>query len=510
MKVPSNDLFELIQALTRGEKLFFRKNALHRKTAPGRGYLKLFDLLARSAVYDEPVLLEKLGYTGNRPAFAVLKNYLYNELMNALVQFYRQFNPAAQPVMQAQQLDILAEKGLLEQYMKCWRKCYKEAAANEQFQLMFILNEQLHHLKMNFIVKTNHTELKALINAGEDFSGEYGQLQQLKNFYLHVQLYNKQSQIRLKKQETSQVAAMLQNPLIEKLPEHCSFHYYYYFFMCRAVLYYLSHEYQSAYGILDNIKNQLIKNKHIAVTNPYLNIEFINVFYLVAFLCKEYDSFFAFLDQPLNKTFQSDNHKAFLFACRANSYLRYYVTQGQYDEATRHLARIEKDMPPHFAAIPLEMKQLLTGSMGISYFILGQYNDAFHRAKECMKTFHDHPREDIQRYIYPLCIVIAYEMKNLRLLVSECDNAYQFFYRKKMMTPFEESFISFFRKIPRVHGRKETREKFTAFREQLEIFRQDAVMGQVFRYFNFYGWAESKELGITYMEYVQQKRKNPA
>jgi hypothetical protein len=507
MKLPSNDLFELVKSLTRGEKLFFRKNARNRKNATG-GYLKLFQLLSRATAYDEPRLLQQLGYTRNRPAFSVLKNYLYNELMDSLSQFYRQHHPVSHAINQVQLLDVLAEKGLLEQYMKYWRKTFKEAAGSEQFQLMFILNEQLHTLKMNFIIKTNHAELKALISAGEDFSDEYRQLQQLKNFYLQVQLFNKQSQIRLKKQETSVVAALLQNPIIGQLPEGCSFHYRFYFFMCRAVLLYLNHDYPQAYTLLNRLKTDLLKHKHIVVHNPYLDIEFINVFYLVAFLCREYDSFFGFLDQPLHKTLQSDSHRAFLFACRANSYLRWHITNGQYEEATRHLARIEKDIPPHFAAIPLEIKQLLTGSMGISYFILGKYDDAFFRAKECQKTFHDHPREDIQRYIYPLCIVIAYEMKNIRLLLNECDNAYQFFYRKKMATPFEEAFISFFRKIPRVHGRRETLEKFTAFRLQLETFRQDPVMGQVFRYFNFYGWAESKEQGITYMQYVQAQRKN--
>ncbi|MBL7726836.1 MAG: hypothetical protein JNM68_04075, partial [Dinghuibacter sp.] len=160
--------------------------------------------------------------------------------------------------------------------------------------------------------------------------------------------------------------------------------------------------------------------------------------------------------------------------------------------------------------MPLEVKQQLVGSMSLSYFILGNYSFALYYNKECMKTFHDNPREDIQRYTYAISILIAYEMNNTRLLLNECDNAYQFFYRKKLMTPFEETLISFFRKIPRIQGRKKLREKFAELRTRLDEIRKDPILAQVFRYFNFYGWAESREMGITYMEYVQQNRKNQA
>jgi hypothetical protein len=184
------------------------------------------------------------------------------------------------------------------------------------------------------------------------------------------------------------------------------------------------------------------------------------------------------------------------------------MTNGYYTEAGKHLAETEKKITPHMEFIPLEVKQQLVGSMSISHFILGNYSEALFYNRECMKTFHDNPREDIQRYTYAMSILIAYELNNARLLLSECDNAYQFFYRKKLMTSFEETLISFFRKISRVQGRKLRREKFTELRTRLGNIRKDPILAQVFRYFNFYGWAESREMGITYMEYVQQNRKN--
>jgi hypothetical protein len=507
MKTPSDDLFYLIRSLNRNEILFFKKNARNKQLAPGRNYLQLFQILQKSTAYDENQLLQQLDYENRRGAFAVLKNYLYSELLDTLVLYHQKNTLTGRSLQQLQQLGVLAEKGLLDQFMKIWRKLYKEALAIEHFQLAFMLKEQLHSLKMNFIIKTNHAQLRRIIEEDNQFADAYNRLQQIKNLYLHIQLYNKQSQIRLTRNEASEIETLFGNELLQSLPAESTFHYRYYYNMSLSLLHYLNHAYDKAFAILEEICSEMALHPAILANNPYLLIEFINVYYLVAFLCREYDRFFEFLEHPVTRLFQSENHKAFLFAIKANSRLRYFMTQGRYQEAAVHLAGVEKEIADYFADMPLEIKQLLMGSMGISYFILGQYDEAYFRTKECMKTFHDNPREDIQRYIYPMGVIIAYEMKNPRLLLNECDNAYQFFYRKKLMTPFEETFIAFFRKMARPLGRREIRERFAAFRAQLETFRQDPVMGQVFRYFNFYGWAESKEMGIAYMQYVQQNRK---
>jgi hypothetical protein len=507
MKTPSADLYHLIRSLSRSEKLFFKKNARNKQLTAGRQYLQLFELLSKTREFNEELLIREMGYERKKMAYAVLKNYLYNEVMDTLVLYNQKNALVGRSLQQLQQLAILAEKGLLDQFMKIWRRLYKEALSVEHFQLIFMLKEQLYGLKMNFVVKTNHAQLRKIVEEDNAFTDAYNRLQQLKNLYLHIQLYNKQSQMRLTREDTDEIKSLLNHELLNELPANSHFHYRYYHHMSRALLHYLTHNYQEAYRILEQITNELIRQTAILVNHPFLLVEFINVYYLVAFLCKEYDAFFKFIEHPVTRLFQTESHLAFLFACRANSRLRYLMTMGQYDEAALHLEKVEKEIGDYLFSVPLEFRQLLLGSMGISYFILGRYDDAYYRTKECMKTFHDNPREDIQRYIYPMCIVIAYEMKNNRLILNECDNAYQFFHRRKMMTRFEETLIAFFRKIARPIGRKETRERFALFREELELIRKDPVMGQVFRYFNFYGWAESKEQGISYMEYVKESRR---
>jgi hypothetical protein len=506
MKTPSPDLFELIKALTKSEKTYFKKHVttIDKK----QHYLQLFNCIDKQKTYSEADAIKQLGYQKNINAFAVLKNYLYTEIITALTQYHQQHNKEESSILHLQQLHILAEKGLFAQYEKIWKKTYSDAVNRELFELQFMLRTHLYQLKLNFSIKTNHEELQKIIIDDEKFNRDYEDLQKIKNLFLSILLYNKQSQIRILKEEVYQLEQIQKNELLQSLDPNATFHYSYYFNFGHGLIYYLTHQFEKAFSYLEKIRSAILSHQGLILANPYLNSQFITVYYLVSFVCKEFDSFFGYINHPFQAKFDTTQHKALVFAYKANSYLRYYMSNGQYDKAQLHLAKIENEVDSYIAEIPIEIKQLLLGSMGISHFIFDNHNEAYYRTKSCLATIPQNPRQDIQRYIYPLCILIAFEMKNIKLLVYECDNAYQFFKRKKMSSKFEIIFIAFFKKWTRTsYNRKEQKEKFAELRQALEHIKRDPILAQVFRYFNFYGWIHSKELGIGYREYVQNSNK---
>ncbi len=503
MKTASIDLFELIKSLTKSEKFYFKKN-ISLATVDNKIYLKLFHLIDKSKNYDEKELIFQINYSKKVKAFAVLKHYLYTQIINTVTQKIDNTDLETKTIQHLQQLNFLASKGLYTQYNKLWNKTYIDAKNKELFELKYLLRTQLHNLKINLFVHSNQKEIKHIIDEDDEFFEEYESLQKIKNLYRTIQLYNKQSQIRFLATEINELKIILLNPLLKELPKKYSFHYFYYFHFCIALIKYLIHDYESAFLILEKIKEKMMQNEKLILANPFFSIEFINIYYLISFINKEYDSFFNYLNNPLNKKNTNKQHKANIFAYWSNSNLRYLNTTGKYTEVKNHLKEVDLKIKNYIEDIPIEMKQLLFGSLGISYFIQSNYNEAYYWIKACITTFQINPRQDIQRYIYPFTILIAYELKNKRLLHNECDIAYQFFYRKKLSTNFEILLISFFRKITRAnYGRVELKEKFKELRIQLVPIKNDPVLSQAFRYFNFYGWIESKELGISYMEYVQ-------
>jgi hypothetical protein len=505
MKTASQDLFEFIKSLTKSEKQYYKKHTKESKEHD-KAYLKLFDAIDKSKTYIESELIRQLGYTNKPKAFAVLKNYLYHELIKVITSITDTEQHKPDAFNQLQQLNFLANKGLFSQYTKLWNKSYKDAEEKELFQVQFLLRNQMHNLKMHFYLKTSQEELKQLIRQDEAFDDEYEALQRIKNLFRTIQVYNNQSQIRLLDTELADLKALQQNSLLTRIPKFYSFHYYYYFHFSHALTLYLTHDYANAFTHLEKIKNNMLRNQNLVLANPHLNMEFISVYYLVSFLQKQYNSFFAYIKTPFIEKMESKQHKAFIFGYWANSQIRYLISNALYGKAKEHIAKTEQQQDLYFKDMPVEIKQLLLCSLSIANFIIGNYHESFSRIKECTTTFQVFPKQDIQRSIFSLSILVAYELKNKRLLNNECETAYQFFYRKKITSKFEVSLISFFRKMVKSnYGRLEQKEKFKQLREDLEPIKKDPIQAQVFRYFNFYGWVQSKELGLSYMDYVKNE-----
>lgn len=507
MKTASKDLFDLIKALSKNEKNDFKKYAketIHKE----KNYLDLFNAIDKAKEYDEKELILKLGYVKKIKAFAVLKNYLYQELIKTVTKITHHNDHTHDTIDHLQQLNFLANKSLYVQYAKLWEKTYKEAKEKELFQLQFMLRSQMHTLKINFYIKTSQKEIQETIKEEEAFTEQYENLQKIRNLYRKIQLFNRQTHIRFLESEIKELQQFLKHPLLKKELPNASFHYAYYYNFSIGLIYYLTHDYKKAFTYFTKIKQDILQNVALLEANFDLNIDFISHFYLISFLQKEYNSFFEYLNQSFNQKTKSKQYKSLIFAYWANSHIRYFITTGQYDKAKLHLAKTEKQIDEHLDFIPIEIKQILLTSLSISNFIIGNYNEAYYRSKVSIHTFQLYPRLDIQRTIYCLNILIAFELKNKRLLYNECDITYQFFYRKKISSPFEEIFISFFKKLAKSNdGRMALKEKFADFRNQLEPIKKDPILAQVFRYFNFYGWVESKEQGINYMTYVQNQSK---
>ena len=86
MKNPSNDLFQLIQSLSKSEKRYFKLFAT-RHFDKDNQYLKLFEAIETQLTYQEALLVPIFSEGKSAAHFAVLKKQLYESLLEALHRF---------------------------------------------------------------------------------------------------------------------------------------------------------------------------------------------------------------------------------------------------------------------------------------------------------------------------------------------------------------------------------------------------------------------------------------
>lgn len=129
-RTPSEDLFRLIRALSKGEKRNFKLLAGLLASEKDKKYIELFDAIDKQEVYDEGKVLKivKSLYGGQ---LAVGKHYLYRLILNSLV--YYSNSPGSELNNLLEQVKILGEKDLYPQAAKLLRKGITAAREIEDF-----------------------------------------------------------------------------------------------------------------------------------------------------------------------------------------------------------------------------------------------------------------------------------------------------------------------------------------------------------------------------------------
>lgn len=141
----SNNLFQLIKSMTRGEKKHFKLASKKHLIDGGSDYLRLFELLDKSEFYDEDAIIEKLKGAIDSKGFSSKKYHLYNLILKNLREYHSNSkNKSARIALQESwtNIYILLDKGLIKQAISSISKARKIAA---------LYQFKLDHIKLNIL-----------------------------------------------------------------------------------------------------------------------------------------------------------------------------------------------------------------------------------------------------------------------------------------------------------------------------------------------------------------------
>ncbi|HRE39987.1 MAG TPA: hypothetical protein PLG90_01545 [Ignavibacteria bacterium] len=120
---PTEDLFELINSLSKSEKRYFKiySSLLSGNRKREINYLKLFNEIERQGkdgIYDEMKIKEKFRNENFAKQLTFTKNYLYNLIIKSLFNFYSDTSPDFESALGVFKQKYLYKKGLFGQYFK--------------------------------------------------------------------------------------------------------------------------------------------------------------------------------------------------------------------------------------------------------------------------------------------------------------------------------------------------------------------------------------------------------
>ena len=508
MKTISQDLFQLIQSLTKQEKRYFKLYASRHVIGEKNKYVLLFDAIANQAAYDEEKIKKKFKGEVFIKQLHVTKNYLYKLIMNSL-RLFNENKSEDQFHNLMRNAQILFDKGLFEQGQKLVNKAKKEAQENEHFLQLL----EVYHWEHRMIHKNN--DFKKLQRYIDEVVLEEIQLLELYKNFLQFQLLNdqvfglywKKGSIR-KKEDKELLERFFEKDLYQNADNAQSFNARFFYHNAHFTFAYLTGDLENCYR---HISQQVLMFEESDVLqknskNIQRYISCLNNSYIIQKQLSKFEEGLATLRKLRAIPATSVARRAQLFIRSYNLEIDLYISTGAFRKGIQNIAVFEENFDTYKGYIETQQRINLYYNLAYLHFGGEDYNHALDWVNVLLNDPDLKAREDIHSFTRILNLFIHFELENDQLLEYIVKSTYRFLLKRKRLYKVESIILKFLRKYSNWTDQKEMQQGFEEMLEDLYPLREEEYEKNAFEYFDFITWLESKLEGVTFEEMVVIKR----
>lgn len=503
-----DQLFRLIESLTKAEKRNFR---LYAKKIQGEGdvkFLQLFDLLEKQKEFDEEAVLKKLQ--GNKTQFSNIKRHLYQHILTSLrlMEIYK-----SEEIQVREWIDyasILYGRGLYIHSLKLLSKSKALAEKINHDILLLEIVEFEKRIESRHITRSSTERMEGLTAEAERHSLTSQNNAILSNLKLILQ----REFINIghvKNEEGRQKLDMYMAKIkVDETAPQLSFFEKVYLYQVYFWYYYLLLDY-------DKCKEYAVKwvaeyDREPKMIDMDVDIYMIGLHHLLSttFFLRDYPLFSSTLEQL--ERFRKESYRQFNSNSRIMSFL--FVHQGRFNQCflsgdfqegvvkviphtLNRLAKFENKLDPHKVLV-------MYFKIAWMYMGAGKQDQAIDYLNRILNHSERALREDIQAYASLLFIMAHFDLKNYDLLEYLITNTSRFINRMRDPSQLQKVSIRFFRQLVTTPP-ADYPKRMLKFREQLAALKTDPYEKRSFVFLDVESWVESKIQQKTLQQVVKER-----
>lgn len=495
----SKDLFDLIKAMDKAEKRYFKLFAQTNKT--GSNYLRLFDAINKQNVYDEDTLKRKFRKENFVKQLSVTKYKLYKLILKSL----RAYRHSGEIEDMLQDVRILFKKKLFVQCHKILDRCEK-----------IVQQQELHHPSLEIYRIRTHILLE---------EGEQVQLME-KLEYLNKQLNNslhkllevnqyslKVAQInfyirRLNDSEEKQKALeeLMSSPEMREEDRASTFESKKMFYFIQTLYGQYIGDLQRVYAYSKKRVELYEQFPDIIQNSPLVYIASLHNYLIACQLLKKYNHF----RTSLLKMRSIKSNEVLI---QMKTYL-----QSWYWELVLHIAtlnlfaahqaaqELEKGLKKYAGNINHDMEWSFFQQLTFFYLKIGESETALGWVLKILEHPHKQKNLAIYRFASILELLIHFDLQNDWLLTSKARSVYRSLYKQAPIQAFEQSVLYFLRRAyPKAANKRELNTILRKWQSELKEIQSKEMQKGYFDAFDFCYWIEAKLNGKTYWKLLEDK-----
>jgi hypothetical protein len=511
-RVKSKSLFELIKSLNKNEKRYFKVINAGSGIGEDKKILILFDYLSAQEDFNEDNLLKK-EKSIKPEQLSNLKAYLFEKILQSI----RQYNSSKiSDIRIREQIDfaqILFEKRLYSQGIKCLNKAKKLACNSNNLELQLEIIKFEKSILMQTIDHDNINKVDRIISEARSINAQINNINNFSN--LEIKLNSFYTKIGFIRDETDflSVKEFFKNNIPEYKEEDLSLIEKIHLYRLYIGYYFFVQDFLNGYTFASKLVSLFESSEELIRNSMESYIKSLNSLLIAQNKLLKYHEFVI-----TNEKLQSIDKIAGInlnenIRIRLKKY--YYIHQinkffmtGEFDQGVNFIIEEKaEDVQLLIEMLDKHSALIMNYKIACLYFGAGDFHTAIKWLNKIINIPQVDIREDLHCFARIINLICHYELGNNDVINYYILSTYRFLLKKEDLHLFQKFILLFLKNLNRATeaDQHEMRDRFTKLKMQLLPLVSSEYEKRVFIYFDIISWLESKVEQKSVQEVIMKK-----
>jgi hypothetical protein len=508
--VKSEQLFNLIKTLSKGEKRFFKLYVSRLGNIGDMKFVILFDAIEKQKIYNEEKILEREPAL-NPKQLPNLKTHLYFQLLKSL----RLCNSSSLRSIEVMELidyaRLLYSKCLYKECVKMLDKAKRMAVSYDQsvFQLEILELEKL------VISKTldagNEERVNQIIEETLKVTESIKNINLFSNLSIKLDSYYNQLGFVRNKNGLEKVTEFFNSSLPDYDIHKLSFQEKLYLYKSFVGYYFFIQNFEQGYSFAYKWVMLFEEQPEMKALKPELYIKALNSLLSAQNKLYKYAEFTDTLKQLVaikrdKKIILTENLNLNLFRAIYVHEINRHFMLGDFKSGTRIVAALEHELTNFVTKLDKHSILLLYYKIACLYFGSGNYRTALSWLNKITNEREIALREDLHSFARILSLICHFELGNDDLVESYIKSTYRYFTKKGDLSLYQKYILHFLKSLLMETRIRHVKNRFIALKGHMESLKENKFEKRAFLYFDIVSWLESKIENRTVQAIIKEKR----
>ena len=487
-------LFVLIKSLSKSEKRQFKIFASRLETSSNTKFIELFNILDKSEVYDEKLILKSGSI--KKVQLSNLKSYLYKQILVSIRLNIPSQNMRYQLREQIDFATILYNKGLYKQSLKILDKTKQQALENDEKHMAYEIVEFEKLIESQYITRSIQGRADELAVQAKELNYRNTISSKLSN--LSLQLYGIMLKTGyVKSDEEYQNIDDYFNRHIAKFDEDkFGFREKYWYYNANLWRSFLVQDFLSCYKFAHKWVTLFFFFSSMIYLNPVFFLKGNHYLLESLFMLKYKTNFKKYLVQ-LEETIHdpkfpvNDNIASLSFLYLYNNKLNYHILEGSFAESEYLIPEVLYKMNQHSEHLDEHHEMLFYYKIACIYFGNEKYTDSLFNLEKIINNKNLTMREDLMCFARLLYLILHYELGNDYYLENQLKSTYKFLLKMNDLNEVQKEIIRFLKNLNSIYP-GDIKKEFIKMKERFIELEKNTYEKRAFLYLDIISWLESK------------------